>query len=378
MVSVDELKRPEFLLQWDEAVAIVAEVSATLLERGLSSVPATSSIILTPDGTIRLLDTRPQDGAPVQRLGGLLEMLLASVACPPELRKLVSESVADPPAYPSMMAFADALAYFERPARRDLLKALATRTEEAALQARANAELEQLEARARKQPMRAAILARTTSVNARRFVRLFVAAVLLLGVLAGLAFALAHRMPARAGLTERVRARVDRLAQKGLDLIGLAKQPAVPSSPPETTAPRGAAKESRRAKHKLPDAISLAEIEVWSTSDSQPSSASESHDPATGVSDKTIYSEADVDVEPVVLMRPQMPSEPPPTVSAEEIGVLEIVVSATGTVEHVHLISEANRFHDRMIVAAAKAWSFEPATKDGRPVRYRTHIRVTL
>jgi hypothetical protein len=30
-----------------------------------------------------------------------------------------------------------------------------------------------------------------------------------------------------------------------------------------------------------------------------------------------------------------------------------------------------------MLVAAAKAWKFRPAMKDGRPVRYRMQVRIT-
>jgi len=77
-------------------------------------------------------------------------------------------------------------------------------------------------------------------------------------------------------------------------------------------------------------------------------------------------------------MRPQMPSRSVANDKSEEIGVLEIIVSASGAVEQVRLISVSNRFQDRMIVSAAKAWQFEPAMKNGQPVRYRTQIRITL
>ena len=77
-------------------------------------------------------------------------------------------------------------------------------------------------------------------------------------------------------------------------------------------------------------------------------------------------------------VRPKLPTQAPASVDPEDIGILEIIVSATGAVEQVRLISTANRFEESMLVAAAKAWPFEPATKDGRRVRYRTRIRVTL
>ena len=57
---------------------------------------------------------------------------------------------------------------------------------------------------------------------------------------------------------------------------------------------------------------------------------------------------------------------------------LDMIISETGEVEHVKLISIANRFQERMIVAAAKAWRFRPALKGGQPVKYRIRVRVTL
>jgi TonB family protein len=100
--------------------------------------------------------------------------------------------------------------------------------------------------------------------------------------------------------------------------------------------------------------------------------------PKETVRDEAVYSAGAENVEPAVLIRPHLPSRPPSNVTSEQIGILEIVVSASGAVEQVRLISTSNRYHDRMIVAAAKAWHFEPAMKDGQPVRYRTQIRITL
>ena len=81
---------------------------------------------------------------------------------------------------------------------------------------------------------------------------------------------------------------------------------------------------------------------------------------------------------PAVLIRPHLPDSPPPDVPEEHIGTLEFVVAESGAVEHVHLVSPANRYQERMLVAAAKTWQFRPATRDGRPVRFRTRVRVTL
>jgi len=45
-------------------------------------------------------------------------------------------------------------------------------------------------------------------------------------------------------------------------------------------------------------------------------------------------------------------------------------------VDEVRLISPTRRYYDRMMVAAAKAWVFQPARLNGRPVKYRTRIPI--
>ena len=94
--------------------------------------------------------------------------------------------------------------------------------------------------------------------------------------------------------------------------------------------------------------------------------------------DSTIYDADTNGVEPAVLVRPHLPSRPPSSVQSEQLGVLELVVSDRGAVDHVRLMSPDNRYQDRMIVATAKTWRFQPATKDGWPVRWLARIHVTL
>ena len=46
--------------------------------------------------------------------------------------------------------------------------------------------------------------------------------------------------------------------------------------------------------------------------------------------------------------------------------------------ERIVDITGFGRFHERMLVSAAKMWKFRPAFKDGHAVRYRTWIRLTI
>jgi hypothetical protein len=387
MVSIVDLRRPEISLHWHEAVAVVAEVAATLSTLGLSSVPRLDSIVLAVDGTLRMPDDGPLDPEPVRWLADMLEVLVAPVACPPELRRLIADSVTHPPAFATLEAFAEALAFFERPGRRELLRALAGRVSDAtsASHADVEVELERLEARARNQPERPAPREASIPPRVRRFVLVAsIVVIVMAGSIAGAFLAFTGSTARAAAVTEGLRARasqISHLTQKGLEAIGVhldaAPAPAPPSSAAVEKPAPVARKPARRSARDLPATISVKELQRWSTpvltAPAMPV-LSERLD----LRDDTIYADGAVGVEPAVLMRPALPSEPPTTASVDEIGVLEILVSATGIVEHVRLISTANRFHDRMIVAAAKAWSFEPATKNGHPVRYRTRVRVTL
>ena len=96
------------------------------------------------------------------------------------------------------------------------------------------------------------------------------------------------------------------------------------------------------------------------------------------VHDDTIYTAADVVDFPPVLVRPVLPKALPPGIPEDQVGSIEVLVDEQGDVEEVRLFSPANRFHERMLMSAAKMWKFRPAFKDGHPVRYRTRIRITV
>lgn len=91
-----------------------------------------------------------------------------------------------------------------------------------------------------------------------------------------------------------------------------------------------------------------------------------------------VFTARDEEVTPPVIVRPVLPKEPPPDVPPDEIGVVEVIVDENGDVLHVKLISPANRYRERMLVSASKMWKFRPAYKDGRPVRYKTRVRLTI
>ena len=84
-----------------------------------------------------------------------------------------------------------------------------------------------------------------------------------------------------------------------------------------------------------------------------------------------VYTSADPGVVPATLVREQLL---PPAMGVPA-GVaplqLEIFVSAEGTVERARFLVAPRRMADMMLLSSAKMWQFNPALKDGRPVRSR-------
>jgi hypothetical protein len=90
---------------------------------------------------------------------------------------------------------------------------------------------------------------------------------------------------------------------------------------------------------------------------------------AVPVIDDRIYSAQDRDVIP-----PQTSEAlPGPTISSwtTRTNAMEVIVSETGAVERVRLVTPPQRMPDMFALSRAKVWKFKPAMKDGKPVRYR-------
>jgi TonB family protein len=92
---------------------------------------------------------------------------------------------------------------------------------------------------------------------------------------------------------------------------------------------------------------------------------------------RRLYTPEDADVVPPVIVRQSFPSFPGRLVTAEA-GTLEVVVDATGAVESVVMTDPAHPQYDRLAVAAARRWEYEPARLDGVPVKYLKRVQINL
>ena len=90
-----------------------------------------------------------------------------------------------------------------------------------------------------------------------------------------------------------------------------------------------------------------------------------------------IYSKSDSEVTPPRQVYPALPAELPTTVMKRALTVVDLVIAPDGLVERVHLRTPPRDIHEFMLLSAAKAWRFEPALLDGRPVRFRHSVALT-
>jgi hypothetical protein len=442
MVSLHDLRSPAVAMEWHEAVAVAAALAARIVDGDAAgrevSCPHPEDVALLPDGTLRVTGLRHLGATPAQGAALVIAQLLEALPCPVELRQLVQAFEADStePAADRVAAFLARLAFFERPGRTEVLAALAARAEPVVEHARRTAALEALTERARQaadEPAPrglAALIAGSVAAPVPPPARLEtpagteppawepaaspVARWLLPAALALVAF-VAAATAASWWLTPAAAPAASTRPEEDLPIEG-------PAGPGQVPAPAGGDAAARRtagtagppaprmratpAEPPAPTPSSTAPAPVATAGPVPgpvPGPVRSTRDvdvivaerdgrvlPPAGAADRTarsapgpsapgrVFSAADPQVIPAVLIRPHLPAQPPPDVPEEQIGTLEFVVTESGAVEHVHLISPANRFQERMLVAAAKTWQFQPAMRDGRPVRYRTRIRVTL
>jgi hypothetical protein len=96
------------------------------------------------------------------------------------------------------------------------------------------------------------------------------------------------------------------------------------------------------------------------------------------VVDSGTYSAADLDVDAPVLLsaRPVLPS---PTSRKDAIATrtFELVVDHEGRVQSSRLLEDNPSFSDMALTQQLKLLKFRPATKAGRPVKFRYRLRLT-
>ena len=77
-----------------------------------------------------------------------------------------------------------------------------------------------------------------------------------------------------------------------------------------------------------------------------------------------------------IRLRSEYSPGPASQATAGQTGLVEVVVSATGTVESAKFVSTPLNVHESMLLSAVKAWRFRPAMRDGQAIRFRLTLPI--
>ena len=104
--------------------------------------------------------------------------------------------------------------------------------------------------------------------------------------------------------------------------------------------------------------------------------------PAPAPTEPEIYGDEHTNVLRPVALSKRLPEWRPSIIEertgATFSGTLELIVSEQGKVLSATLVQKVHPRYDGPLVQAAKGWTFQPATKDGVPVKYRYTLVIRL
>jgi hypothetical protein len=92
---------------------------------------------------------------------------------------------------------------------------------------------------------------------------------------------------------------------------------------------------------------------------------------------RAVYSSDDRDVTAPVALQQRVPRYPV-AVTRPLTGVLEFVVDETGAVQTPMMLVGIDPSYDPMVVGAAKKWTYQPATVDGKPVKFIKRLTISV
>jgi hypothetical protein len=90
-----------------------------------------------------------------------------------------------------------------------------------------------------------------------------------------------------------------------------------------------------------------------------------------------VYASSDADVVPPVVLRQDLPPYPGQIMIGKK-GLIEVVIDENGLVETALMRIPVSSAYDPLALAAARGWQYRPALLNGRPVKYRKTVQVTV
>jgi hypothetical protein len=402
-IPVGDVLARSIPIHWDEAVALLQELLDTVTSARRDDIPGFDDVLIDANGVVTIHHGHRGERGPVAA-GRALHALLATADVPVALRLFVTQANV-PETHASLDAFAKGLAYFGKSGRAELIRSIYARYRAAAGDAPVTpaqrpstpppvpvAPNDTFESPVRR-PKRAlpkwAFAAAAVLVVISAFTLVWqsirgATGQSPVGAVKSVAVAVADMLSTATSQPGSTKA-APSLPSPPSGGPGSNKSPAAAQPRRDITASRFPAIASRETVDantaRVPAIITYETLRApvmpsvfESPTPTSAAGALDNADPA-----KAIYSRVDADVQPPVMLYPQMP--PPLIVGTASEGIvnsMELVIATDGSVERVRLVSEPRRMADMMLLSGAKLWRFSPAVKDGEPVRYRTTLSWTV
>ena len=101
--------------------------------------------------------------------------------------------------------------------------------------------------------------------------------------------------------------------------------------------------------------------------------------PAPVVDYEAVFDGSSAGVVAPVTLRQDIPRWSHPSLAVPKVaGTLDVIISPAGFIERATLTQPITAFYDRQLLEATRNWRYQPATLDGRPVRFRKLIRISF
>lgn len=392
---------------WEEAVALVEEFCAALAEDDATpGVPDPKHVRITPLGEV-LLTAGGSCDREIRAVGRLLHALLATASPPLPLRLFVTSSISSP-RFESLDLYADALSYYAvHPPR-------ARRAAIRALYCRALAAPVLPQVRRMSQPA-VSPDAWSSHVVRRRGQKVLQAVAACVAIAASAAagawigrvatppprasdsaaassavLPIAIPLPEPSSLVadeEPSAAAVSNVRTRRPDAAGSEATPrplparggpwpvdAAPAAPQATP-------DARAVRMSLPREEPTAVLARATFGVNQkggthaPAESPEPVDAAVLRAAATIYSSADVNVDPPVVLSPGGLTLPEPLPDSAAPVPIELLINENGEVEEASFVDRPATLLEMMRLSSLKYQKFRPAMKDGVPVPYRLYVR---
>ena len=395
-IRLDELLARHVDVQWFEGVAILQAICRQLLATGASNgeFPAATQIGVSADGAVRVLATTSTKAVPAAAhlLAGLL-----SDDGPVRLRLAVSQATGESSTIESLREFSETLGYFERPDTELIVRNLFDRAMLAGFR-KATDEPGLADVGTAKKPETVATPSRDTKAMLRR-AALAAAVVIALGAASWLVMSAAlggRASAAFSGIANAIAGAPKPGPDEPLENSVASKEIATkgttrPQRTHSSTA-NGSQGQSGRARKestgplvaRIPSLVpSLASVmsPMPSRDAANAPESAQTYVIVASTGDESaadsIYSKSDSEVTPPQQVYPALPAELPTASMKRALTVVDLVIAPDGLVERVHLRTPPRDIHEFMLLSAAKAWRFEPALRDGRPVRFLHSVALT-